>query len=87
MSKKHTILGIHITDRVERAGEVQTVLGAYGCHIRTRLGLHDVGEKSCSSNGLILIEVVGSEADSRAITAALRAVKGVQVQKMVFAHP
>jgi hypothetical protein len=40
----HLILGIHVTDRVQKAGEVQQLFTEYGCNIKTRLGLHEVAQ-------------------------------------------
>lgn len=51
-----TIMGIHIENREEVAGCVQSLLTDYGCMIRTRLGLHEAGESSCSPRGLIILE-------------------------------
>jgi hypothetical protein len=84
---KHVILGVHITNRVRRAGEVQQVFTEYGCMIRTRLGLHEAAPQSCSPNGLILLECVAEAAECRKLVARLRKIKGVDVQTMVFDHP
>ena len=84
---KHVIIGIHITDRVKHAGDVQKVLTGYGCIIRTRLGLHEVDATSCSPNGLVVLEVAGTDSEYRSIARKLKAIKGVQVQQMVFTHP
>ena len=35
---KRTILGIQVTNRLEKAQDVQHVLTEYGCNIKTRLG-------------------------------------------------
>lgn len=40
----HTIIGIHVTDRVQHAGEVQQTLTKHGCQIKTRIGLHEISE-------------------------------------------
>jgi len=85
--KDHIIVGIHITDRVERAGEVQKVLTEYGANIRTRLGLHHAQEDVASPQGLILLETVGDESDIDALCDKLRKLAGVQVQRMFFSHP
>ena len=39
---KHIILGVHITDRLKEAVEVQKLLTVFGRYIKTRLGLHEV---------------------------------------------
>lgn len=84
---KHLILGVHVTDRIRNAGDVQKLFTEYGCNIKTRLGLHHVDEKFCSPRGLIILELFGDEATCEAFFAKLKAVEGVQVQKMTFDHP
>ncbi len=81
---KRIILGIQITNRVERVPEVQRVLTEFGCLIKTRLGLHDVSDSSCSPTGLLIIETYGDEASVLEMEARLAAIPGVSVQKMVF---
>ena len=85
--KDHRIVGVHITDRATRAGEVQNILSKYGKNIRTRLGLHEISEDSASPNGLVVLEVVGSNQEIDALSDELRRLKGVQVQSMFFSHP
>ena len=86
MDGKHCIVGVHITDRVKNAGEVQKVLTEYGCSIKTRIGLHDVREDFCSTNGVILLEILGGDAVCSQMRSRLSAIEGVQVQAMVFEH-
>lgn len=83
--EKITILGVRITNRAEKSLAVQNVLTMYGCSIRTRLGLNDVIEGNCSHTGLILLELTGDEEEMRNLEKALKAIPGVEVQKMVFA--
>ena len=83
---KHIIVGIHVTQRVKQAGEVQKVLTAYGAHIKTRVGLHDIGPGSTSPSGLILLEMVGNEKKCLGILGKLNAIRGVEAQTLVFAH-
>jgi len=79
-----TILGISITDRKKEAGKVQQVLTEFGCSIKTRLGLHEVTDKHCSTSGLVLLELTGASEDRDKLEAALNKIEGTQVQKMVF---
>ena len=79
---KHTIFGVHITSRVENVPAVQAVLSKYGCNIRTRLGLHDADSHQCSPSGLLLVDVFGAETED--FYRELRAVKGVDLQRMDF---
>jgi len=82
----HTILGIHVSDRLKNAVDVQKVFTEYGCNIKTRIGLHDVDADVCSPNGVVLIEFFGSDDEATAMMAKLHEVEGVAVQKMVFGH-
>ncbi len=83
---RHIVLGVHITNRVKHVPSVQDLFTKYGCSIRTRLGLHDASEKSCSSNGLILLEMAGGDEPVAQLMKELKAIEGVDVQKMVFEH-
>ncbi|MBF0121413.1 MAG: hypothetical protein HQK79_21495 [Desulfobacterales bacterium] len=78
------ILGVQVTNRVENILEVQKILTEYGCNIKTRLGLHDLNENTCSSVGLLLLETYGEEAKIHEMEAKLKGIKGLDVQKMVF---
>ena len=83
---KHVILGVHITDRALHVPSVQDLFTEYGCSIKTRLGLHEASDKFCSPNGLILLEMAGPDGPIDELTAKLRAIQGVEVQKMIFEH-
>ncbi|MBT3278474.1 MAG: hypothetical protein HN909_05690 [Phycisphaerales bacterium] len=83
MTDPHTILGIHITDRLEEAVPVQQALTEFGNTIKTRLGLHEPGD---SKNGLVLLEVVAEAEKIQQICDKLNAIDGVEVQTMVFHH-
>jgi hypothetical protein len=85
-ASKHVVVGVHITDRVHRVKKVQQVFTEYGCQIKTRIGLHDADESFCSPNGLILLEMVGADKTIAEMIAKLRAIAGVEVKKIVFAH-
>jgi Iron-only hydrogenase system regulator, putative len=85
--KKHTIMGVHVDDRLKEAATVQQVLTKYGQNIKTRLGLHEVEQGKSAVNGLLVLEVVGADAESAAMSAALNAIEGIEVKTMVFDHP
>jgi hypothetical protein len=82
----HIILGIHVTERLKSAVDVQKVFSEYGCNIKTRIGLHDVDDRACSPSGVVLIEFFGTAAEADAMTAKLNEVEGVEVKQMVFGH-
>lgn len=52
------IIGISVDNRREEAQKLQDILTEYGCYIKTRIGLHDMGEYKCLNYGIVLIEVV-----------------------------
>jgi hypothetical protein len=84
---KHVILGVHITDRLKEAVEVQKLLTAYGRHIKTRLGLHEVQATSAGPNGLLLLEMVGGDKPAKGLARELNALEGVEVKSLSFEHP
>lgn len=86
MKKTHFVVGVHITDRVQRVPEVQRVLTEFGCYIKARLGLHETHETYCSPGGMLLIDMLYDETASRQFVEKLRAIEGVEVQTMEFAH-
>jgi hypothetical protein len=83
---RHIILGVHITDRVKHAPQVQQVLTESGCAIRTRLGLHETGERSCSPNGVLILEMLDDQDAVDRLRDALAAIEGVEIKEMIFDH-
>jgi hypothetical protein len=82
----HIILAIHITERLKHVPDVQACLTEYGCNIKTRLGLHEVGQDYCSPNGLLILEMAGEEAKIAQLEKKLKAIDGIEVKKIVFEH-
>ncbi len=78
-----TIIGIKISNRLDRAVEVQEVLTRYGCIIKTRLGLHEEKNGVCSPKGLIILEITD---DNSAVDIAkeLLDIDGIEIQQMKF---
>jgi hypothetical protein len=81
---KRIILGAHLTDRTKDAPKFQELITQYGCNIKTRIGLHDASDSYCSSQGLVLLEMIGDEARINELEEKLRAFQGIEIQKMVF---
>jgi len=54
------IIGIQLDYRIEEDVKFQQILTECGCNIRTRIGLHNIGEYKCINNGIILLEVVNN---------------------------
>ncbi len=86
MKTDHVILGVHVTDRMHHAGELQRVLTEFGGNIKTRLGLHEMAEDRPSSMGLVLLEVVGDALALDRMKEQLGAIQGLEVKEMVFRH-
>jgi hypothetical protein len=86
VSESHRILGVHLSDRVSKAADVQRVFTEFGCDIKTRVGLHDADGNICGRGGVIVLELVGSAESYHNMAAQLEAIPGVEVQKMVFDH-
>lgn len=84
---KHLICGIHVTERLEHAIQVQQVLTEFGGNIKTRLGLHEVNDAGGGPNGIVLIEFIGNESRFYEFTQKLNGIVGVEVKQMVFDHP
>ncbi len=87
MKENHIIVGVHITDRLAEAVEVQTHLTANGHLIKTRLGLHEIDGGSGAPNGILLLEMVDDEAAADNLVAELTGIEGVEAKKMTFSHP
>ena len=81
---KRIVLGIQVTNRVEKIPDVQKILTEYGCNIKTRLGLHEVSKSVCSTRGLLLLDTYGDEAEILEMEKKLRRIKGLVVKKMAF---
>jgi hypothetical protein len=86
MADEHRILGVHITDRLKDAVEVQKVFTEYGCNIKTRIGLHDVAGDVCAPGGVVVLEIVGGADVAGLMAARLADIHGVEVQSMEFGH-
>ena len=86
MKEDHVILGIHVTNRLRNAGEVQKVFTEFGCNIKTRLGLHEVADDYCAPGGVLILEMTGDDAVCQELARLLGEIEGVEVQKMEFRH-
>lgn len=77
------IMIVRVNQRVQNAEMLQKVLSAYGCGIRTRLGLHEAGiGDSCANDGLIILHMAAGAVDSEAFAAELNKIHGV-IAKLV----
>lgn len=74
---KKTVLVILIGSRKESAVNVQKVLTAWGCLIKTRLGIHDGVLDKCSDQGLLMLELVGEQEQMNELARKVGVIKGV----------
>jgi len=77
---KKNVLVILVGKRKTAAVNVQKTLTAWGCLIKTRLGIHDGVLKNCSEKGLIICELVGEEKKHKELTRKLNLIKGVKAE-------
>jgi hypothetical protein len=86
VEEPHLIFGVHVTNRATQVPRVQDLLTAYGCNIKSRIGLHHVDNNFCSPRGLILLEMYGDMATCRELATKLNTLEGIEVKEMVFEH-
>jgi len=82
-----TILIIVIGKRKESAVKVQQILTAWGCNIKTRLGIHDGVLENCSDTGLLILELVGKQKDNKEIARKVALIPGVTSQLVELSVP
>jgi hypothetical protein len=75
MSK--SILSVLISNRKNVAPQVQKILTGWGCIIKTRLGIHDGVLDHCSDEGLLILELAGSDKQNKELARKLELVEGV----------
>jgi hypothetical protein len=81
---KIVVLGILIGNEVADIVAFQQLLTKYGNVIRTRLGLHENHYETPKIKGLLLLEMVGDDAEIATFEKAACQISGIQIQKMVF---
>ncbi len=81
---KTTILGVLLRKRIMTSPDFQKIISAHGCKIKTRIGIHNASDNVCSPDGVILLDVIGADAEIAALENDLKAIEGAEVQKMVF---
>ncbi len=75
-----SILMILVDKRKKDAPTVQKILTAWGCIIKTRLGIHDGVLDECSDTGLIILELVGDEKKHKELKNKLNKLDGVRAK-------
>lgn len=80
------IIAMTLKGRSDNAVKVQSVLTGNGCRIKARIGLHDgTGDgDSCSNEGLIILQVCGTEREIGELLEGLNAVDGVNAKHIAL---
>ncbi|MCF6096148.1 hypothetical protein L1766_03865 [Thermovorax subterraneus] len=79
-----TIMAILVDNRTHSAPKVQEILTKYGCNIKVRLGLHEVDERHCSDEGLIILQLCGSEEDIQNLEKELNSLERVKARRITL---
>lgn len=78
------IIAMTLKGRSDNAVKVQHVLTGNGCQIKARIGLHDGTGDACSNEGLIILQVCGTDGDIQQLLDGLNAVDGVNAMHMAL---
>jgi len=82
------IMGVQVQKRNNVViPDVQPLLTEYGCYIKTRIGLHEASDdqKTCSEEGLLVLELVKDAGDTaEELAKRLGEIGGVTVKTMEF---
>lgn len=81
---KKTALLILVGKRKEAAVKLQQVLTAWGCVVKTRLGLHSGVMENCSETGFLFLELSGSDADNTELARKVAVIPGVESKLVVL---
>ena len=81
---KRDVVALLISTRNETAVNVQKILTAWGCMIKTRLGIHDGVLDKCSQTGLVLLEMIGEDAKIDEFVRKLNLVKGASAKRITL---
>lgn len=74
------VIGVRMDNRVANAGSFQQVLTSNGCKIKARLGLHEVNEDACATDGLIILQPFGEKEEIEQLVKDLNKLAGVKAK-------
>lgn len=77
----YNVMTLILNNRVKNAVKLQDVLTESGCIIRTRLGMHEAGD-ACTNEGLIILQLAGSDAEVEELEKKLNTVDGVKAKNV-----
>ena len=82
-----TLLIVLIGKRKDAAVNVQKILTAWGCIIKTRLGIHDGILDNCSDAGLVILELYGTKEQKEELARKVAVIPGVTSQLVNLSSP
>lgn len=74
------VIGIRMDNRVGNASALQKVLTENGCKIKARLGLHEVSEDLCATDGVIVLQPYGEKEEVEQLVKSLNALDGIKAK-------
>lgn len=81
---KKTVLLVLVGKRKEAAVDLQKVLTAWGCLIKTRLGLHTGVMENCTETGFLFLELYGSDEENAELARKVELIKGIESKLVVL---
>lgn len=75
----HNIMTLLVNNRVQNAVNLQEELTKSGCLIKTRLGLHEVGDV-CTNEGIIILQLTGTKEEIASLEKALNQLEGIKAK-------
>ncbi|MGL4569989.1 MAG: hypothetical protein ACRCVJ_02850 [Clostridium sp.] len=73
-----SIMVIKVSPRNQIAPKVQELLTEHGCIIKTRLGVHEATNNTCSQSGLIILDLLSDNKDEiNTLNSELNSLDGV----------
>jgi hypothetical protein len=77
---KKSVLVVLVGKRTETAVKLQKILTAWGCLIKTRLGIHYGVMEECSESGLLILELHGEDTQKQDFVAKISKLPGLKCQ-------
>jgi len=77
---KKSVMIVYLDSRQETAEKVQKVLTAWGCLIKTRLGIHEGVLEDCTPTGVLFLDLVGDPEKHKELEHKLNLIKNVDAK-------
>lgn len=78
------IVAIKVNGREAHAPAIQEILTRHGCNIKTRVGFHEVNEDQCSMDGIIILQLFGSDSEIQSMLDEIGRLSGVEYKVIEF---